>query len=123
MFSVIPDYCHACGACTGRISDRLRSINHTRSHVARPPPKFYFLEFASTTEVIEGLGAGLRGKAPDETLPVATAQHLADLPLLKALNTSAQRTFRKSDAEVRAHGRSSASAHTTCCLGLISPCS
>ena len=100
--SSLPDRCHACtSACTGRIADALVRSNHTL--VSRPPPKFYIVEFnASATEVVERLSAYLRGKAPDQLLPVATAQHLADLPLLVALFSSPWRTFHKRDAEVSA---------------------
>lgn len=63
-------------------------------------PSFYLIEVEAMHEVIAEFDRRLNGRAPDEVIPAVDAQHIADLPLLKALLVSPRRTMNKSAAHL-----------------------
>ena len=94
-----PSQCHACGApCSARLTASCSS----------PPPKvraipsFYVLDSGAFnfSEVHSALGLLLLNQPPDVVLPIDDAQHMVDLPIVKALMLSPMRTFDRARAEV-----------------------
>ena len=94
--------CHSCGApCTAAANSPSKP-----RHPLPPVPKYYLHEHGgfNFSKVIGSFDKILQGSSPDRKIPVQDAQHLVDLPLIRALQQSPRRTYSRDDADVHLIG-------------------